>query len=105
MRRRARLGAVLAVLLAAATAASGCGRDRSEDRGRDDGASDRPALGVGGGEAEAAEDLGFPTFATKNTTRVAGSDPVANAAGVARAVFPARSPGTRPGAVALVDAR
>ena len=31
-----------------------------------------------------AEDLGFPAFATKNTTRVGGSDPVANAAGVAR---------------------
>ena len=32
--------------------------------------------------------LGFPVFATKNTTRVGGADPVANAAAVARAVFP-----------------
>jgi hypothetical protein len=35
---------------------------------------------------EAAKELGFPEFATKNTTRVAGADPVANAAAVALAV-------------------
>ena len=32
-----------------------------------------------------------------------GADPVADAAGVAQAVFPARSPDTRPRAVVLVD--
>jgi hypothetical protein len=105
MRRRALVGAVLAVLLGAVAAVAGCGRDRSDDRGRDGGSATGPALGVGGDESEAAEDLGFPTFATKNTTRIGGADAVANAAGVARAVFPARTPGTRPGAVALVDAR
>ncbi|TMK75478.1 MAG: hypothetical protein E6G48_01390, partial [Actinobacteria bacterium] len=36
-------------------------------------------------QAPATQDLGFPVFATKNTTRVAGPDPVADAAGVALA--------------------
>ena len=40
------------------------------------------------GQPKAAQDLGFPEFATKNTTRVAGADPVASAAGVALAAFP-----------------
>ena len=55
-------------------------------------------------QAPATQDLGFPAFATKNTTRVAGVDPVADAAGVALAAFP--STGGRPGpaAVSLVDA-
>src|SRR5215217_924781 len=105
MRRRALVGAILAVLLAAVTVVAGCGRDRSGDRGREGESTRSPALGVGRDESEAAEDLGFPAFATKNTTRVGGSDAVANAAGVARAVFPGPSVKTRPGAVALVDAR
>jgi hypothetical protein len=45
--------------------------------------------------------LGFPTVATKNTTRVAGSDPIADAAGVALAVYPSAAPGTHPGVVAI----
>jgi hypothetical protein len=53
---------------------------------------------------EEAEDLGFPAFATKNTTRVAGSDPVANAAGVALAVNPSTGDAPSPDAVTLVDA-
>ena len=63
------------------------------------------ASGVKGGvpssTPQAAEKLGFPTLATKNTTRVAGSDPVADAAGVARAVFPSAGAGTHPTAVTL----
>jgi hypothetical protein len=47
--------------------------------------------------------LGFPALATKNTTRVGGEDPVADAAGVASAVYPARSPGTRPKVVSIVN--
>ncbi|HTU94856.1 MAG TPA: cell wall-binding repeat-containing protein [Solirubrobacteraceae bacterium] len=50
---------------------------------------------------QAAQKLGFPTTATKNTTRVGGSDPVADAAGVALAVFPSAAPGTHPSAVAI----
>src|SRR6266496_3073729 len=37
---------------------------------------------------DASSRLGFPSLATKNTNRVAGGDPVADAAGVALAVFP-----------------
>jgi ell wall binding domain 2 (CWB2) len=51
-----------------------------------------------------ARDLGFPEFATNNTTRVAGSDPVANAAGVALAVYPSTGDSPSPDAVTLVDA-
>jgi hypothetical protein len=53
--------------------------------------------------AEAAEELGFPSFATNNTVRVGGSDPAAIAAGVALAVFPSATPAQRPAAVTLVD--
>jgi hypothetical protein len=53
--------------------------------------------------AEAAEELGYPSFATNNTTRVGGSDPATNAAAVALAVFPSAAPARRPAAVTLVD--
>jgi hypothetical protein len=49
--------------------------------------------------------LGFPVFATKNTTRVAGGDPVADAAGVALATYPARTDDSRPTAVILAEVR
>jgi hypothetical protein len=45
--------------------------------------------------------IGIPLLATKNTTRVAGSDPIADAAGVALAVYPSAAPGTNPKAVVL----
>jgi hypothetical protein len=44
---------------------------------------------------------GFPVLATKNTTRVSGADPTANAAGVALAVYPSTIPGTHPTAVTI----
>src|SRR5690242_5735731 len=50
---------------------------------------------------QAAQRLGIPTLATKNTTRVAGADAVADAAGVALAVFPSAAPGTHPTAITL----
>ena len=53
---------------------------------------------------EETEDLGFPTFATKNTTRVAGADPIADAAAVALAVDPSTGGVEGPDAVTLVDA-
>jgi hypothetical protein len=58
-----------------------------------------PALGRSTGSAQAAQELGFPGFATKNTTRVGGANPVADAAAVARAVYPE----TPPAAVTVVD--
>ncbi len=53
---------------------------------------------------EETEQLGFPAFATRNTTRVSGIDPIANAAGVALAAFPSTGGVEGPPAVALVDA-
>lgn len=51
---------------------------------------------------QSAEQLGYPAFATNNTTRVGGSDPAANAAAVALAVFPSTMPEQQPAAVTLV---
>jgi putative cell wall-binding protein len=64
-----------------------------------------PVLGSSGDEEQSDNPtpLGFPVFATKNTTRVAGADPIANAAGVARAVYPARTDESSPHAVVIVD--
>jgi hypothetical protein len=55
-----------------------------------------------GRSAQPAQELGFPAFATKNTTRVGGSDPTADAAGVALATFPSQGGVERPAAVTLV---
>jgi hypothetical protein len=76
----------------ACLAVAGCG-------GKSKGPSSTPKLGAKGTEAHAAQGLGFPALATKNTTRVGGGDPVADAAAVAQAVFP----GTHPKAITLVD--
>ena len=63
-------------------------------------ATDRPAETP---SAQTAEQLGYPTFATGNTTRVGGPDFQANAAAVALAVFPSTTPSQRPAAVTLVS--
>jgi hypothetical protein len=52
---------------------------------------------------QSADQLGYPAFATGNTTRVGGADPAANAAGVALAVFPSTESSQQPAAVTLVD--
>ncbi|MEA3036108.1 MAG: hypothetical protein QOH04_1873 [Sphingomonadales bacterium] len=52
--------------------------------------------------AGSPEELGYPAFATDNTTRVGGANPTANAAAVALAVFPSTTPSQRPAAVTLV---
>jgi Cell wall binding domain 2 (CWB2) len=62
-----------------------------------------PSIVVHEQQAPATQDLGFPAFATKNTNRVAGLDPVADAAGVALAVFPSAGGVTGPAAVSLVE--
>jgi ell wall binding domain 2 (CWB2) len=98
-RRRLALAALLLLL---PTGFAACGGDDGERRGL---VVTQPQIGSGGHEPKASEQLGFPGFATKNTTRVGGSDAVANAAAVARAVYPGGAPGTTPAAVALVDAK
>jgi hypothetical protein len=75
------------------------------------GGGSKPAAGTptaappsqSGTATPAAAPLGFPVVATKNTTRVAGADPIADAAGVALATYPARTPESRPAAVILAD--
>jgi len=81
------------MLLLAAVAASGCGREVNTDD------AEPPAL-LGPPDRGRAN-LGFPEFATKNTTRVPGSEPVQIAAAVVRAVYP--DPARKPDAVTLVD--
>src|SRR5436190_20203418 len=49
----------------------------------------------------AGQKLGFPSVATKNTTRVGGGDPIADAAGVALAVYPSQASGSHPAAVTI----
>ncbi len=51
---------------------------------------------------QTTEALGYPGFATNNTTRIGGSDPTANAAGAALAAFPSTTPEQRPAAVTIV---
>jgi hypothetical protein len=94
---------VLAVLAPAALAAA-CG-GHGTDLAVPAKTVTQPTVGASGTQPDAAAGLGFPAFATKNTTRVGGADPVADAAGAARAVFPGPSRSTRPGAVVLADAR
>jgi hypothetical protein len=90
-------------LVLCAVALAGCGGSSKDDGGNT--TDTRPVLGQKGDEAEAARGLGFPVFATKNTTRVGGGDAVADAAGVALAVYPSRSADTKPAAVVLADRR
>ena len=75
---RLRLPVVL-LLLTAAIVGTGCGRG-SQDSSTTGG----PSVGVKGSQDSAAKDLGFPAFATKNTVRVGGADPIADAAATAR---------------------
>jgi hypothetical protein len=60
-----------------------------------------PVVGLRSKAPKAAQRLGFPAVATKNTTRVGGGDPTVDAAAVALAVFPSAAPGTHPDAVAI----
>jgi hypothetical protein len=85
----------LAAALAFALLLGGCSLGGEE--------SSPPPLGAEAGDEEAADELGFPAGATRNTIRIGGSDAVADAAGVASATFPATGESDRPTAVALVD--
>jgi ell wall binding domain 2 (CWB2) len=72
-------------------------------------------LGGGGGNGDeptqtpvarpaGTAELGYPAFATANTTRVGGGDPAGTAAGVALATYPSTKPSQRPPAVVFIDA-
>jgi putative cell wall-binding protein len=83
------------------------GSSGSKDEGTSEGApAPAPAPGKSdGGESasQTSEALGYPSFATNNTTRIGGSDPAANAAAVSLAVFPSTTPVQQPSAVTLVN--
>src|SRR3954452_13773799 len=100
MRRTAAVLVLLSFLLSGCLGGGGSDDQPSPQERAEKGT---PVLGQSGDEEPAGPALGFPVFATKNTTRVGGADPVADAAGVAQAVFPSRSEDTRPQAVVLVD--
>ena len=95
--RLARIAAAVLVV------ALGRGRLRPQLRHARSASAPRPTTGAKGTETTAAQDLGFPTFATKNTTRIGGADAIADAAAAARAVYTATSQITRPQAVVLAD--
>jgi hypothetical protein len=94
---------VLAVVFIVAAIVFGTG-------GEDSGSSEAPAPSATPAKSrpaesvpdQTAEALGYPGFATNNTTRIGGSDPTANAAGAALAAFPSATPEQRPAAVTVV---
>ena len=85
----------LAILVLAALALAGCSLGDDDPQPGGPGASSE--------DEQAAEKLGFPYTATRNTVRVPGGDAAADAAGVASALFPATTEADRPTAVVLVD--
>jgi hypothetical protein len=95
----------LCAALLAATALAGCSLKASDDNSDGGGFSvgGAPVVGAKSSDEKATEKLGFPITATRNTTRVAGSDPTADAAGVASALYPATEAATRPLAVVVAD--
>lgn len=66
--------------------------------------SEAPSAPAEAPASRTPEELGYPAFATANTTRVGGPDPASNAAGVALATYPSAEPAQQPPAVTLVDA-
>jgi hypothetical protein len=93
--RRLTLAALIPLAsLTAATAISGCGGGRSL-------LVSNPTLGLPASTKQVAQRLGFPSVATKNTTRVGGGDASADAAAVALAVFPSVAKNTHPQVVTL----
>jgi hypothetical protein len=85
------IGFIVAVVLAGT---GGSGGGESVEAGP-------PATIAGGGEG-GSEELGYPGFATSNTTRIDGSDPAAIAAASALVVYPSTADSQRPRLVTLV---
>ena len=81
-------------MIAACVLVAGCGGKATELIVRTTTSAANSPVSVSAG-------VGFPVLATKNTTRVSGNNSVANAAGVALAVYPSTVPGTHPTAVAI----
>lgn len=82
-------------MLIAGLALAGCGKTPIAAESGETGAMGASASGMAGAAANA----------TKNTTRVGGATPAADAAAIARLVYPGVTPEGRPQAVVLVDDR
>jgi hypothetical protein len=95
MRRRLPRAAGLLLAVALAAALAGCGKSALRRH-------------AGGGPAGAIAPVaaqGAVSVVTKNTARVGGADPAADAAAVARAAYPGLTLATRPQVVVIVDQR
>ncbi len=102
------IGLVLVAIAFIAAAVLGGGGGSKSKSGTEAAAPPQPAgkaggAGSPGAASKASEGLGYPAFATDNTTRIGGAGPAANAAAAALAVFPSTSPAQRPAAVTLVS--
>jgi hypothetical protein len=84
----------LVPLALAAAVLAGCGGSKSA-----------PFAPPSASSKKAVQPPGVALLETKNTTRINGADPIADAAGVAQAVYPSQTADTRPPAVVLADAR
>ncbi|MGO9760308.1 MAG: hypothetical protein ACLP1Q_03470 [Solirubrobacteraceae bacterium] len=93
--RTAARGPLLAVLVLAAAGLAGCGKGGAEQPGSTSSARKLAPVTA----------QGAVSVATRNTTRLGGADVAADAAAVARAVYPGLTAATRPLAVVLVNDR
>jgi hypothetical protein len=89
------------VFIVAAILGGGSGSDEPQTPAP---VSEAPTTSTAEPSARAADELGYPAFATANTTRVGGADAASNAAGVALATFPSTKPSQQPQTVTMVDA-
>ena len=85
------------VAIAITIALAGCGKSAP---GRSSGSG---IVSPGGAGATQVAGAGATAGATRNTTRLGGADPVADAAAVARVAYPGLTATTRPQTVVLVD--
>jgi hypothetical protein len=92
---------VLAVVFIAAAILGGGGGSENPETPAP--VSEAPSSPAEAPAAQTPDELGYPAFATANTTRVGGPDPASNAAGVALATYPSTEPSQQPDAVTLVD--
>lgn len=94
LRNHGRAAFAAAATLAAASALGGC---TLGDQGLP-----KTSLSSGSSVKDFSRGTGSPALTTRNTIRIPGSDPSANAAGAAITVYPSSSAFTRPPAVSVV---
>ncbi|HUC00462.1 MAG TPA: cell wall-binding repeat-containing protein [Solirubrobacterales bacterium] len=98
-----KLLAALVLIAVAFIVAAVLGGTSGSDQGSDEAApAPTASTDAGGSGSEVADSLGYPAFATNNTTRIGGSDPATIAAAAALAVYPSTTSAQRPHAVTLV---